>query len=356
MKFQKVLLINIFGIGDVLFTTPLIENLKNFNSQISLGYLCNRRTELVLKRNLKIDKVFVYERDEFVAESRKSKILYWKKVEDLVSIIRKERYDTVIDFSLNGFMGLISWAAGIKQRIGLNYKNRNIFLTHKIDLKGYEERHVVEYYLDLLRVLDVPITSRELKLSLSDEDKAWTERFLKDKGLNCNLPLIGLVPGVGACWGKEAVYKRWAPENYAKLADKLVEKFGAQIILMGALEEQTLCSQVAELMRQSAILAAGETNITQFASLAQRCRLNIVNDGGPLHIAVAAGAKTVSIFGPVDEKVYGPYSGEGHFVVTKDLACRPCYRQFRRAGCDHISCLKDITADQVFRAVEKAWT
>jgi len=361
IKIQKILIINIFGIGDVLFTTPLIENLKSFNPNFSIGYLCNRRTESILKRNPKIDNVFVYERDEFAAEAKKSKLSYWKKVNDLVRTIRAEQYDTTIDVSLNGFMGFLSWAAGIPQRIGLNYKNRNIFLNKKIDLKGYEERHVVEYYLDLLRLLEIPVTRRELTLNVNDEDESWADNFLKQHALK-EKSLIGLVPGGGASWGKEAIYKRWAPENYAKLADKIIEKFGGQIILMGAVEEQDLCLKVAKSMRQPSISACGQTNITQFAALAHRCKVNIVNDGGPLHIAVAAKAKTVSIFGPVDEKVYGPYDPSSpkvkpaHTVVTKEFACRPCYRQFRRAQCEHLSCLTQITVYDVLKNVEEVLT
>ena len=353
---KKILIINIFGIGDVLFTTPLIENLKNFNPQVSIGYLCNRRAEPVLKQNPSIDKIFIYERDEFVLEYKRSKLAYWKKVNDLVKMIRKERYDIVIDVSLNGFMGLLCWMAGIKERVGLNYKNRNIFLTKKIHLKGYEERHVVEYYLDLLKCLQVPVTNRDLILNIGAEDESWVDGFLKQNKLNGNHVLIGLVPGGGASWGKDALYKRWVPENYAKLADKIIEKFGAQIILMGAVEEQELCSQVAQLMRQSSVSACGQTNITQFAALARRCQVNIVNDGGPLHIAVAAKAKTVSIFGPVDEKVYGPYPQEGQHIVTTELACRPCYRQFRRAACEHLSCLKQIGVEDVLKTVEEVLT
>ena len=70
-------------------------------------------------------------------------------------------------------------------------------------------------------------------------------------------------------------------------------------------------------------------------------------------MAVAAGAKTVSLIGPVDENIYGPYPMTGHGVVTKEIACRPCYRKFRRADCDHISCLRQITVDEVFKKVEE---
>jgi len=62
---KKILIINIFGIGDVLFTTPLISNLKAKYPDLYIGYLCNKRTASVLERNPGVDRIFVYDRDEF---------------------------------------------------------------------------------------------------------------------------------------------------------------------------------------------------------------------------------------------------------------------------------------------------
>jgi ADP-heptose:LPS heptosyltransferase len=81
---KKVLLINIFGIGDVLFTTPLISNLKSSHSDLTIGYLCNRRTVSVLENNPKVNRVFVYERDEFKAVYQQSRVAYLKKVRALI--------------------------------------------------------------------------------------------------------------------------------------------------------------------------------------------------------------------------------------------------------------------------------
>ena len=88
------------------------------------------------------------------------------------------------------------------------------------------------------------------------------------------------------------------------------------------------------------------------AALFEQCRLAIVNDAGPLHVAVAVGVKTVSIFGPVDPKIYGPYPAEGHSVVQKDLPCQPCYRRFCMANCEHISCLSELSVEEVYRKVK----
>ncbi len=348
---KKILIINIFGIGDVLFTTPLVANLKQHYPDVSIGYVCNRRTEDILKRLPQIDRVFTYERDEFQAIYQKSKLGFLKKIKFFIQEIKKEQYDTVIDLSMNTFAGFFAWMAGIKNRIGFNYKNRGVFLNKKVLLEGYEGRHVVEYYLDFLKGLNIPVKEKKMVFPLSLEDEQWAQGFLRQKGLKEDALIIGMVPGGGASWGKDAEYKRWPAEKYAKLVDKLIEKFSVAIILMGSSNEQDLCQKVANLAQSFVHLACGETSITQFAALSARCALNIVNDGGPLHVAVAAGAKTLSIFGPVDERVYGPYPKRNHMVVTHNIACRPCYHRFRRASCTHISCLHEIEVVDVLGKV-----
>ncbi|MBM3245245.1 MAG: glycosyltransferase family 9 protein, partial [Candidatus Omnitrophica bacterium] len=99
----------------------------------------------------------------------------------------------------------------------------------------------------------------------------------------------------------------------------------------------------------------GETDLSQLIGVINNCRILITNDGGPLHIAVAAGIKSVSIFGPVDENVYGPYPASSkHIVIKNTVACRPCYRNFKFSICQiDRKCLDAITVDEVFDATRR---
>jgi lipopolysaccharide heptosyltransferase II len=352
LLYNHILIVNTFGIGDVLFTTPLIESLKANNPGCRISYLANRRTETFLRHNPHIDRIFIYERDEFEAERKRSWPRFWMKWRDFLKTIRAERYDTVLDLSMNASLNFLLAFSGAKQRIGFNYKNRGRWLTHPIVLKRYEGRHVAEYYQDLLIAMGVEPSVKDLKMYWPPEDTQWVNAFWARHDLHKAQSVVALIPGGGASWGKDAGLKRWSPENFAKLADYLVENHGAVIILVGDTSEAPLCHQVAGLMRRPCLNAAGQTTVTQFAALTRQCRLVIANDGGPLHIAVAAGAKTASIFGPVDSEVYGPYPPDKHIVITNNIACQPCYRNFRMTDCQHRSCLRDLTLEDVIRKVE----
>jgi len=117
-KLKSFLIINPFGIGDVLFSLPLIKNLKESFPTSKIFYLCNKRTYPVLENNSLINKTFVYERDEFEAVKKISKVLWIKKIRKFILEIKKENIDIAIDLSLNPQFGFFSWFAGIKKRIG----------------------------------------------------------------------------------------------------------------------------------------------------------------------------------------------------------------------------------------------
>ena len=354
---KKILVINTFGIGDALFTMPFVDNLKVNFPQASIDYVSNRRTVEIIGKNKNIDRMFIYERDASVALSRKSKWEFLKKVREFLSELKRQHYDIVFDFSLNSNINFFTALIGIKERIGLNYKKRSPFLTFSVPFAGFENKHVIEHYLDLLDKLNLKIETRKLHLDVDPKDKKWAEDFLNKNGRDKGKRLIGVLPGGGASWGKEARFRRWAPAKFAKLVDKMVEKLSAQIILIGDINEKDLCRQLEGRHEKDVIKAYGQTTLGQLSALLSMCDLFVLNDGGPLHVAVAVGIKTVSIFGPVDHRVYGPYLyGEPnkHIVVAKTLFCQPCYRKFRMTQCSHISCLDQITVDDVFRKVEQA--
>jgi len=344
MDFKKILIINPYGIGDVLFTTPVISNLRMAYPQAAIAYLANRRTAEFLKFNSEIAQIFVYERDEFVGSVQKYLGLF--------NTIKQQGFEVVFDFSLNSSFGFLSAAGGIKKRVGFDYRKRGRFLTDRVFLSGYEEKHVIEYYLDLLRAVQVPIKTKAMKMDLPSEEIQWAQTWLDRHQIDLSKPLIAVLPGGGASWGKAAGNKRWPASHFAHLIDKIVENFDAAVILLGDLKDEDLCRQVTREAHFPVYFGVGETSLLGLAALLKKCQGAIVNDGGPLHVAEAVGVKTVSIFGPVDPKVYGPYPVANHTVVQKGLPCQPCYRRFRQANCGHISCLSDLSVEEVYRKVQ----
>jgi len=345
---KRILIANIFGIGDVLFTTPLIANLKRADEGAEVGFLCNARAKAVLENNPDIDEIFVYEKDEFVKLWKESKIKCLKALNNLFSAIRKMKYDTVFDFTLSREFGLAFLLAGIPKRIGLNYKNRGFFLTRKLPLTGFANRHVIEHYLDLLKFAGVNSLVREMRLDPSGDALLWAADYLRDKGMN-ERPRIAVIPGGGASWGEQAARKRWDASGFAGCADLLAIE-GFDVLILGDSSEKELCAEVAGKMNEGSKVVENGLELDKYIALLARCDLVLCNDGGPLHIAVALGRKTVSIFGPVDDRVYGPYplSWKHKVITAEETPCRPCYDRFKLPERENENrCLTDIDPGRV---------
>ncbi len=350
---MRILIINPFGIGDVLFTTPLIANLKEAYPDSYIGYVCNVRTKDILLNNPKVDKIFIYEKDSFRRLWRASKLLGARKLIKLLSLIKKKKFDVVFDLSLGQEYGFLCWLMGIKKRIGYNYKDRGIFLTDTISISGYDKKHMVEYYLGLLRIIGMEPKPKDLEFPLSSKDLEWAKEYLSDNDIRDEDILIGLIPGGGASWGGNAYRKQWPIHRFASLANQINYRFKARIILFGDPNEVVLCNQVASLIKDIPIMVCGKTTLSRFAALIKRCNLVICNDGGPLHIAVSQGVRTISIFGPVSPSVYGPYpESENNLVIKKGMVCQPCYEKFKLKKCRHMDCLNTVETKEVMSAID----
>jgi heptosyltransferase-2/heptosyltransferase-3 len=169
-----------------------------------------------------------------------------------------------------------------------------------------------------------------------------------------DLPLVAIHPGSGAA------VKRWRPTAWAELAGRLAADHGAQVIFTGSASEAELIDPVLALLAagpplpQAPISLAGQTSLGVLAAIYRRCALVIGPDSGPLHLAVAVGAPTVHLYGPVDRRTFGPWgSPQRHVVVTSDWGCIPCNRLDwpDRALGEH-GCLRDISVDQILAACD----
>ena len=349
----RILVVNPFGIGDVLFSTPLIRALRRAFPESYIGYLCNRRTYEILAHHPHLDELFIYEKDEIIRLWRASKRRGVAHVWDLLQRIRRARVNCAVDLSLGTRYGLILRWLGVRRRIGFDYRRRGRVLTERLPIDGYHDRHVVDYHRKLLAFMGIAMQEDTLELRVSERDAQWAEGWLVAHTPRLRRPLIGMIPAGGVSWGVGAPFRRWTSQGFSDVGDALAARYQAQIILFGEASDRPVCQDVARMMRHAPIELTGQTTLGQFVSLLGRLDLVICNDGGPLHLAVSQGVPTVSVFGPVDPTVYGAYPPTpSHRAVHHEaLPCRPCYHHFKLPPCPYErACLTTIGPDEVTRA------
>jgi ADP-heptose:LPS heptosyltransferase len=152
----------------------------------------------------------------------------------------------------------------------------------------------------------------------TQEDMAWVDSWLVSLGIAVGERLVVLHPGTGG------PAKLWLPERWAAVADTLAGG-AARLLITGGPGEEPLVEAVAAQMRTRPLTLAGQTSVGQLAALLRRAALVLGVDSGPLHLAAAQGVPTLHLYGPGDDRRFGPWGDPArHVVVRAELWCSPC--------------------------------
>jgi ADP-heptose:LPS heptosyltransferase len=194
-------------------------------------------------------------------------------------------------------------------------------------------------------------TDELIPILLTQEDQLFLDSFSKEHGISAQDFLVGI--NVNA--SEVAKERRWLPERFAELADRITLHGVTKIVLLGSRNERKYVEGVAAQMTAVPIMAAGKTTLRQMIALLSRCNLFISNDSGPVHMASAQGTPTVAIFGPESPVRYGP-RGEQHRAIYKGLPCSPCisFHNAKKVHCPEPKppCIYQITVDEIWEAVK----
>ena len=154
---------------------------------------------------------------------------------------------------------------------------------------------------------------------------------------------MGLLPGAA-----RGPSKQWPPDHFIAVGRQLAARPGCRIVVFGARDEASLCRAVAEGIGPAAITLGGETTLSELAALLGLCRVVVANDSGGMHLAAAAGARVVAVYGLTDPAKTGPI-GHGHRIVCAEG--RPRSRDIRRNSREAKDALASIRPDRVLEAV-----
>lgn len=175
------------------------------------------------------------------------------------------------------------------------------------------------------------------------QDTAHIERLWTRWQLEPQAPVVVICPGA------RSHIKRWFAQGFAQVADRLITECRTQVVFSGEPEEEPVVEEIRAAMRRPAHSAVGLTTIRQLGVLMARARLVITNDSAALHLASSVQVPTVALFGPTDERKYGPRAPR-HRVVRKRLFCAPCEQALCRFAHE---CMRFVTPDDVFAAARQ---
>ncbi|MHB8482363.1 MAG: lipopolysaccharide heptosyltransferase II [Nitrospiria bacterium] len=268
----------------------------------------------------------------------------WKLIQNL----KKEKFDLAILFQNAFEAAWITFLSSIRYRYGYNRDGRGFLLTHPVpSLPKSKKVHQVQYYLELLKPLMKENFQRGRPfLQISGKERENASILLEEEGIDQNKNMIGVNPG--AAYGSA---KRWLPERFAELGDRLVREIRAQVVFFGSSKELSLVRRIQSKMAEKSFNLTGKTGLRELIATISRCSAFVTNDSGPMHIASALNIPTLAIFGPTDDETTSP-AGAHSFVIKKNVECSPCL--LRECPIDH-RCMTSISVGDVFNSVQTAW-
>ncbi len=352
-KDMKILALPLYGIGDVLMTTPALKNIKEKLPSARLTYLhMFKTTRDVLIKNPNVDENIHF---PFLEAGRLASARF------ILGL--RGKYDIAINFypSNRRDYNLASFLSGCPVRIGHTYVKRNLRELNSLKNRTFREDdnlHNVEENLRLLDYLGIkePIPY-PMEIFLTEEEEKEAELWLREKGISVDgqTLIAGFHPGTSAF--KEHVNKRWPAQKFCELIDMLSGISPAsRFLVFGGPEEAGLKEEIKRgCSRATAFVHAVDTRgIRQTAALMKRCGLFISNDSGLMHLSAALKVPTVGIFGPTNPKWVSPW-GERTKVVRNSVAgCGPCFRYSPEPLLCHkkygFKCLQGINVREVLEA------
>ncbi len=343
---MKILVVELRGIGDFVISNPVIVSLRRAFPDSLIVVAVRKAVEELARLCPCIDEVEVY---DYKGEHKG--LSGWL---DIISRLRKYRFDLGVAPNFSFRSGLLLYLAGCKERVASPTDGRGIFLTKRSeyippgcrtgDCSLYAFSSLTEIRLKVLEPLGV----KKEKYPCFDVPESIREkvydRFLKD-----------LTPpffSIGATGSR--LEKRWSLRKWRILIEELNEKYGASFLLFGTSDDRPYLSSLSFPFTFN---TAGQTSISDLAGLLSFVDLHIGIDSSHMHIASALGVRCVGLYGSSSPFAWSPMAPQGLVrSIYKFLSCSPCCGKypcysFKPYGVR--PCMSSISVEDVLREVRE---
>lgn len=330
---MKILILKPSSLGDVVQAIPVLRLLKLHWPDSEIFWWIEAALSPLLEDDPDLAGVVRFDRRGWVLP------INWPEVWHSVRWMRQQSFDLVIDLQCLFRSGMFAWLANGKFLVGLDEPREGArgFYDAIVRRESFHT-HAVDWYLSVLKSLNVPVHSNFQWLPERPNISAEVKR----KWETDSAQWIVIQPG--ARW----VNKRWPVENYAALIRLLAAaRPEFRFAIMGSQDDKAFGEALMKVDSKRCLDLTGKVSLPEMVEWIRLSDSMISNDTGPMHVAAALGKPVVAIFGPTEPRRTGPYH-QLQNVVRIDLPCAPCMKSY----CTYskpMECLKGIDLDSVFK-------
>ncbi|MBI4547338.1 MAG: glycosyltransferase family 9 protein [Ignavibacteriae bacterium] len=339
---KNILVIKFFGMGSILLSTPALSLMRQAFPNAQLWYLSFETNRELIERLPVVDRVLTIRTSTFAA--------FLSDTLKVITHTRRITFDIVFDFEFfSKFSTVIAGLTNAPYRLGFSLPTqwRKRLLTHQVSL--LKENHVTKAFCELVFTMSSRISVPPLvPPTITHEDV---------QSLNNKIHLNGnSIICVNVNAGETFLERRWLPEQFAELVDRLSAEKDREFFFIGSGEECEYVQNVIELtsVRKRCYNLAGVLSIPELAALFKHCDMIISNDSGPVHLAAALGTPMLALYGPETPQFYGPI-GDNVSIIYKRVSCSPCMNLYdaKTFRCPYSAlCMREISVAEVEEKVE----
>lgn len=296
---EKILLIQLRQLGDILLTTPCIRAIRKQRPKAEIGILTHSMGRLILNESPYVDRHFTYSESASKGEE-------WA----LAKEIRRSGYDMTIDFMNNPRSAFYTLMSGARKRVAFKSARWPAYNIHAP--RPSSGAYIVDEKFDLLEKAGLARADLLLDLPWFESHTQPLMEFW-DRHLDfAEAPLR-----VALSVTHRRQLRRWPISSYAALAERLVKKWGAAVVwIWGPGEEDIVDAAFAATAVPT--LKAPATTFRELAAFMANCDLFIGNSNGPSHVAVAGRICSLQLHGPTRAKSWCPFTSEHQALQSPD--------------------------------------
>lgn len=337
-----ILILRFSSLGDIVLTEPATRILKGSFPHCEIHYLTRSDYCDIVRSFEAVDRVIPYDAGTGLGGLFKTALT-----------LRKEHYRFIIDLhgSIRSILTRLIVPSGQTRKIRKNGLRRFFLVKWKVG-KGGTWPTAGDRYLDCIPVLAGHTAPIRPSIEVSPGALKDAERLLRGETVPVEESALARKPYLALAPGAKWHTKMWPAERFAELGTRLGEVTGLKTILIGSVEDRTLCASVAERIEAPVRDLAGKTTIMEAAAVLARSAVLVTNDTGLMHLAAAVGTPVLAIFGPTSRELGFYPNGDRFSIVEVDLPCRPCTTKGGEVcPVGTHDCMMKIAPDQVLEKV-----
>ncbi len=345
-QYKNIFVHNMVNLGDVVASTSCLPILKKAYPDARITMMVRPKIADILQNHPCVDEVIEY---DYRGKSDRLTMFTMAK------IVKAKNFDLSIALDRKLRMAIITWLAGIKERIGPNkvfYEKPSLctkLYTQTINLPyNIHNVHQSQIYQDIIAIFTgLTDLSGQFKPYISSApilNQENARRILQSTGKKKNIIL---------CVKAEFALKNWLPEYWSELFRKIEKKYPeVGMLIVGMPSDREYAKQIIDQSGVSVLNLCGKTSMLDLVALYEQSDFGIVLDNGSAHIAAAVNTKLISIFGPISPAKASPLTDICE-LLTLNMPCMPCFK--KEDECPEHECMRNITSDMVMQRVNKMW-